>query len=315
MLRAAHLPVTAALVLVSGLAVAGCGPAAKQAAVRRVTSAAEQPGVRTGTVSLSIEPGSGAPAGGTTGLRAPTRPVEARVVLDAAHNEAALLAPAALSSKLGGQVLTLFTRSVVYSRTADVGVVGARPWFRLDTAHLGALNHYSAQDLAQPATLGDLVVVDPLTVVTQLHGLLTGSVKVHKGEVSAPDSTSPVPAVEYDGNTSFAKVARQLHVDPDSEKPVRNLLGVFAAKQDINPISIWLSPTGALLRVQVTYICKPAKRIEFKVIYNLVLNPPQAAPPAPDALLAPNRNDVVDVASLNQLSLALQTLGQAGGDA
>jgi hypothetical protein len=124
-----------------------------------------------------------------------------------------------------------------------------------------------------------------------------------------------VPAVEYAGNTSLDKVARQLHLDPDRLRPTRSLLGVYAITRDINPISVWLSPTGALLRVRVSFVSQPLKRVRFRVVYDLTLDPPPAPPTALRVLSEPSRDDVVDVGSLGQLSLALKDLGQAGAPA
>ena len=320
MLRRKRLATATLAVSMAGLVLAGCGPAAKQAAVRQVDQAVKSLGVRTGSLSITIQPGSGAPKGqfaslgsvaGSTGL-----PAEAGLIIDPAADADALLAPAQLVSKAGGPVLTLFDKTNIYSRTSDGGVVGARPWFELDTSHLGALNHYTEQDLENPATLGDLVVMNPLTLIQQTYGLLTGSVKVDRNAtVSAPGSSTPLPAVEYSGNTSLDKVARQLHLDPDREKPTRNLLALFAAGRDINPISIWLSPSGALLRIQLTYISKPLKRVEFKVVYDLTLDAPGTTTPDLAALTAPSTDQVVGVSDLGELSLALQKIGQQGGAA
>jgi len=301
-------PRTSGLALAGLLVLTGCGPADKQAAVQAVRHAADTLGPRTGTVSLTITRDGGQPA--LTPHRT-SLPAVAGVVLDPTHRSAALLAPPVMT-KLRGQALAVFDRSVVYSRTADGNAVGARPWFRLDSAHLGALNHYGVQDLTRPTTLGDLVVLNPFTVVDDVRGLLTGSVQIDRNaSVTAPGTGQRVPAVEYAGNTSLDKVARQLHVDPDRERPTRNLLGVYAITRDINPVSIWVSPAGALLRVRVSFVSTPLKRVTFRVVYDLTLDPPQAPSPDMAALQAPTRDEVVDVNSLGQLSLALTNLGQA----
>jgi hypothetical protein len=307
-------------VMSAGVIATGCGPATKQAAVRQIDQAVKGLGVRTGSLSLTIEPGPGAPKSQSSSLAAvaanTSLPAKAGLIIDPATAAAALLAPAQLTSKAGGPVLTLFDRSSIYSRTADGGVVGARPWFELDTSHLGALNHYTEQDLENPATLGDLVVMNPLTLIDQSYGFLTGSVKVDRNvTVTLPGSAAPAPAVEYSGNTSLDKVARQLHLDPDREKPTRNLLGLFASRRDINPVSIWLSPAGALLRIRLTYISKPLKRVEFKVVYDLTLDAPGTTTPDLAALDPPSNDQVVGVRDLGELSLALQKIGQQKGSA
>lgn len=310
--------VVAAAIAVSAASLTGCGPADKQAAVRAVRRAADVPGVRTGSVSFTIQPAEGAPpAAAAAAVKSTALPATAGVVLDAEHDAAALLAPATMPARLRGRTLTLFDRSLVYSRTADGSVVGARPWFRLDSAHLGALDHYGVKDLARPTNLGDLVVLNPLLAVEQLRGLLTGSVRIdRRATVTAPSTGQQVPAVEYSGNTSLEKVARQLHLDPDRQRPTRNLLGVYAITQDINPVSVWLSPGGELLRVRISFVCKPLKRVRFRAVYDLTLDPPSSSTgPASGALTAPARDEVVDVKTLGQLSLALTDLGRTGASA
>jgi len=306
-----------ALGLVVALAAAACGPVNKQTAVRRIAAAARGTEIRYGRLSitsvLKSEPNRGfggvtlppglaaALPGGLGGAPAPG-PVALDVVYDPAQHLAALLAPAAAAARIGPTggggipALVLFDGPLIYVRQDDAGEIGARSWLELDTKTLGPVGKPTYTELSQPRTLGDLAVISPITLVEAGYGMLTGSVKIDAtAELSPPDGSIPEMAVEYRGNTSLDKAARQLHRDPDTERPTQHLLQTFAAHDDINAMSVWIGPSGDLAQLSVEYWGRPERGVKFGITFLLALDPPSSHRIDESVLTPPTPGQVVQV--------------------
>lgn len=316
-----------------------CGPADKQRATRQIAAGAKRSELRHGRVSLSTKvvdmalPSAATqalPNGGRMNAAAAAQllgaaPGSAKaaaadldLVLDPAHRRAALLAPASAAARVGPTpsggrpALVLFDHDTIYVRRADLTTVGARQWYRLDTRQIVSLGTPTAAVLAAPRTLADLAVLNPVDVVQQAVGMLTGS--LHDGgaeTLAGPSGGGSVTAHHYSGRTSLDKVTRQFHRDADSKKPWQRLLRIFAAKDDINPIAVWTGQDGRLDRLDLTYVGRPARRTRIDVTYSVVLAPSEPAPAPADleVLTPPPGSDVVEVSSLAQIRGALGQWG------
>jgi hypothetical protein len=318
----------------AALAIAACSPAGKEAAVRKISAASRRPELRMGSLELSsaivhisvpggasgpsLPAGAGALAGllpSPTGAAAGP-PAAVTLVIDVGGRRAALLAPGAVAGKVGATTstggapaLVLFDGGVTYVRRPTQGIVGARPWYRLDTAFLTQISEPPTSAMALPRTISDLVVLSPIILLEQASGFLTGSLKDRGMQsLTPPGGGAAVPSSHYAGNTSLDKTTRSFRRDADQKRPVQRLLRVFAAHDDINPVEAWVSADGRLRRLDVGYRSRPDRGVLMSVRYRLALDPTDGldAPKIPaDVLNAPAAADTVTVTSLAQLRGAL----------
>lgn len=290
--------------------VSSCASQRKQDAIDRITRAARFDDVRAGTISVSTTSLTGQPTfapelGGQAA--APSAPPSLRVVVDASRRRAALLAPPSAAAKIGATAkggfpaLVVFDGTRIYVRSADAGLVGARPWLAADVTKLGAIGKATTEDLATPRTAGDLVVLSPIDLLDLARGFLTGSVAV--------DSRQP-PA--YRGRTSLDKDFRERHRDPSDADTIQDLLRTFAAKDDIQPIKVELDGRGALRRLAVSFVGKPEYGVRFSTTLDLSLE--AATEPVDVSVLdVPPATDVVVLDSLGDLRDAVDQWTPAAG--
>lgn len=282
--------------------VAGCAPAEKQAAVKRIANAIATLGVRTGTITVSTRPidvPTLAPAARPKGITLPTAvapTASLRVVVDRAGRRAALLAPPEAAARIGISgggsfpALVLFDGDRVYVRATDAGLVGARPWLAMDLRDLGAVTVAQTDELSRPRTAGDLVVVSPMQVLDLALGVLTGSV-------------TRLSATQYRAKTSIEKEYRERDFEASDTKDFEQALRSFAAKDDINPIDFSLAPDQSLQKVAVDLIGRPEYGIKFATQFVLELDPKGDVDTSVFAV--PRRADVVEVNSIGDIRAAI----------
>lgn len=320
--RGVRRGVAGAVVAAVVLGLGACGPADKQAAVRKVSLASRRAEIRRGTIVLSSSPeelpalaaaGAAVAAGGNS-LAVVGLPVTMGVLVDVAHHRAALIAPASVASKVGAAsaaggpaALVLFDGAVTYVRRPTQGIVGARPWYRLDTSQLTQLSEPALEAMIAPRTYGDLAVISPITLLEQGSGLLTGSAQ-NKGVGRLAVAGDPEQqATHIEANTSLEKTTRSFHRDADRRRDTERLLRAFAAHDDINPAAAWLTADGRLARFDLKYLSRPDRGVRIGIRYSVVFVPVPviAGPTDADLLVPPSAADSVGVTTLAQLRSAL----------
>jgi hypothetical protein len=181
--------------------------------------------------------------------------------------------------------------------------VGARPWLAGRLDDISGVVKATTDDLRRPLTPGELLVVSPVDVINLTLGFLTGSV------ATSTDNGATV----HRGRTSIDKEMRERHLDPDDADPFRDILKRFAAKDDVNPLTVVLDRAGALQEVAVAFTGRPEYGIRFATTFTLSLEP--VAPVDRSVFALPRRADVVEVSSLTDLRAAVDQWAAIGGAA
>jgi hypothetical protein len=302
------------IALVAVVALTGCASLEKQRAIDAIADAARAPEIRVGTIEVSTQltkgPG-GVAAGLPTGAPAAV-PVRLQVVVDVAHDRAALLAPPAAAARIGATEavgfppLVIFDDGRVYVRAPDSDLVGARPWLAGRVDEISGVVKATTDDLRRPLTDGELLVVSPLDVMHLALGFLSGSVK------ASPENGATV----YRGRTSIDKATRERDLDPDDADPFRDILKRFAAKDDVNPITVVLGRNRKLQSIAVAFTGRPEYGIRFATTFSLALEPATPGMTVDRSVFTlPKPADVVEVSSLTDLRAAVDQWAALGGAA
>lgn len=285
-----------ALLLVAGLALAGCslgekkdltdrvigsverlreaGPHAGEVAIDfRVSEMPGLPGggspplsVPPGAVGAAGAPGAGAAAGAAAGLGGAG--LRYAAVVDAGAGRAELRPAPEVDP------IVIFDNGVVFARRTGSG--SSRPWAALDFGELDRVETPSLEAAIAafgPTTAG---LIDPNVVLGLVAGALSGSL-----DDKGPATVDGQPVRRFDVNVSIDKAEVELDLREEERDIGRRMLRSIGVTDDVLPARVWLTPDGDLVRAEVRFPQEPAPRVEFETVYRVTVGAAAARPRVP----------------------------------